>query len=118
MAAYAPWEPPAGLQLQLIAATDLELLSVPVQDFRDFVPAGVVRTLGRLARDRASWQRRQLDAALRGRAVEGQRGAVGPPGCRRTARAGGGQRAPSDSLRPPERRAGLLPGSPTGALPP
>ena len=64
VAAFAPWTPPGAMQLLWHAETDVEVLSVPLEDVQDFVPGPVVRTITRLAKERAEWQQQQLDVSL------------------------------------------------------
>ena len=66
VAAFAPWTPPGATQMQLLwhAETDLELLSVPMEDLQAFVPGPVVGTITRLAKERAKWQQQQLSNSL------------------------------------------------------
>jgi chemotaxis protein histidine kinase CheA len=98
IAAFAPWEPPAGLQLQLRAASEVELLALPLEDLREFFPQ-VVKRFTRLAREKASWQQGQLERA---------RGAR-PHSVQARARRGLRERPPEPSAPPaPERRPPIV----------
>ena len=79
VAALAPWEPPAGLQLQLRAVSEVELLALPLEDLRDFFPQ-LVKRFARLAREKAAWQQGQLERARGARSHSARaRARAGPP---------------------------------------
>ena len=78
VAALAPWEP-AGLQLQLRAVSEVELLTLPLEDLRDFFPQ-LVKRFTRLAREKAAWQQGQLERARGARSHSARaRARAGPP---------------------------------------